>query len=120
MSERDESVDSTDSTEGQSEEQWETPKLDSPGARLARNMVFYTIIRLLLVLALTLAIIGIGLLFSVQINPLVAAILAVVIALPLSMVLFNKLRAQINSDIAAVDEGRRLKREDLRRRMNEA
>ena len=53
MSERDESVDSTDSTEDQSAEQWETPKLDSPGARLARNMVFYTIIRLLLVLALT-------------------------------------------------------------------
>ncbi|OAH62974.1 hypothetical protein AYJ66_12540 [Dietzia cinnamea] len=97
-----------------------TPKGSSPGARLARNMVFYTIVRLLLVLALTLVIIGLGALAGVQIPVLVAAILAVVIALPLSMVLFSRLRAQINSDIAEVDAGRREKRDDLRRRMNEA
>ena len=83
-------------------------------------MVFYTIVRLLVVLALTLIIIGIGLLADVQIPVLVAAIIAVVIALPLSMVLFGKLRSQINSDIAAVDENRREKRDDLRRRMKEA
>ncbi|TCW21901.1 uncharacterized protein DUF4229 [Dietzia cinnamea] len=97
-----------------------TPKGSSPGARLARNMVFYTIVRLLLVLALTLVIIGLGALAGVQIPVLVAAIIAVVIALPLSMVLFSRLRAQINSGIAEVDAGRREKREDLRRRMNEA
>ena len=97
-----------------------TPKVESPGARLARNMIFYTIVRLLLVLALTLLIIGIGSLAGVQIPVLVAAIIAVVIALPLSMVLFSKLRSQINSDIADVDAGRRDKRDDLRRRMNEA
>lgn len=97
-----------------------TPKGSSPGARLAWNMVFYTIVRLLLVLALTLVIIGLGSLAGVQIPVLVAAIIAVVIALPLSMVLFSRLRAQINSDIAEVDAGRREKREDLRRRMNEA
>lgn len=96
------------------------PEGSSPGARLARNMVFYTIVRLLLVLALTLVIIGLGTLAGVQIPVLVAAILAVVIALPLSMVLFSRLRAQINSDIAEVDAGRREKRDDLRRRMNEA
>ncbi|AVM65693.1 DUF4229 domain-containing protein [Dietzia sp. oral taxon 368] len=83
-------------------------------------MVFYTIVRLLLVLALTLVIIGLGSLAGVQIPVLVAAIIAVVIALPLSMVLFSRLRAQINSGIAEVDAGRREKREDLRRRMNEA
>lgn len=97
-----------------------TPKGSSPGARLARNMVFYTIVRLLLVLALTLVIIGLGSLAGVQIPVLVAAIIAVVIALPLSMVLFSRLRAQINSGIAEVDAGRREKRDDLRRRMNEA
>ncbi|OFS13019.1 hypothetical protein HMPREF3086_17655 [Dietzia sp. HMSC21D01] len=96
------------------------PEGSSPGARLARNMVFYTIVRLLLVLALTLVIIGLGSLAGVQIPVLVAAIIAVVIALPLSMVLFSRLRAQINSGIAEVDAGRREKREDLRRRMNEA
>ena len=96
------------------------PKVSSPGARLARDMVFYTIVRLLLVLALTLVIIGLGSLAGVQIPVLVAAIIAVVIALPLSMVLFSRLRPQINSGIAEVDAGRREKREDLRRRMNEA
>ena len=110
MSERDESVEPAPAN----------ARAGSPGARLARNMVFYTIVRLLVVLALTLIIIGIGLLADVQIPVLVAAIIAVVIALPLSMVLFGKLRSQINSDIAAVDENRREKRDDLRRRMNEA
>ncbi|HHX84650.1 MAG TPA: DUF4229 domain-containing protein [Actinomycetales bacterium] len=109
MSDRDETTEITQDTH--------RPR---PGARLARNMVFYTILRLLLVLLITLAIIGIGLLFDVQVPILVAAILAVVIALPLSMVLFTRLRAEINSDITAVDAGRREKREDLRRRMDEA
>ncbi|MGX1767409.1 DUF4229 domain-containing protein [Dietzia sp. NPDC055343] len=120
MSERDESVNPAETSEGGSAAEWETPKLDSPGARLARNMIFYTIVRLLLVLALALLVIGIGYLAGAQVPVLVAAIIAVVIALPLSMVIFSKLRSQINSDIAAVDEGRRIKREDLRRRMNEA
>ena len=83
-------------------------------------MAFYTILRLLLVLALALAIIGIGLLAGVKVPVIVAAIIAVVIALPLSMILFNRMRAEINSDIAAVDVGRREKREDLRRRMGDA
>ena len=109
MSERDESTNPTQSAAD--------PR---PGARLARNMVFYTVLRLLLVLALTLLIIGIGLLAGVQVPVIVAAIIAVVIALPLSMVLFTRMRAEINSDIAAVDAGRREKREDLHRRMGEA
>lgn len=92
----------------------------APGGRLARNMVFYTVLRLLLVLALTLLIIGVGRLAGVDVPVLVAAIISVVIALPLSMVLFTRLRADINSDIAAVDSGRRAKRDDLRRRMDEA
>ena len=91
-----------------------------PGTRLARNMVFYTLMRLLLVLALTLAIIGLGRLAGVDVSVLVAAIISVVIALPLSMLLLTRLRAEINSDIAAVDAGRREKRDDLRRRMGEA
>ena len=97
-----------------------TPKLDSPGARLARNMICYTIVRLLLVVALALLITWVGNMIVDQFPLLVGAIFAVIIALPLSMILFSKLRAQINSDIADVDAGRREKREDLRRRMNEA
>lgn len=97
-----------------------TPKLDSPGARLARNMIFYTVVRLLLVVALTALITWVGNLIAGPFPLLVGAIFAVIIALPLSMVLFSRLRTQINSDIAEVDAGRREKREDLRRRMNEA
>lgn len=98
----------------------QAPAGPRPGGRLARNMAFYTILRLLLVLGLTLLIIGIGLLAGVEVPVIVAAIIAVVIALPLSMVLFTRMRAEINSDIAAVDAGRREKREDLHRRMGEA
>ena len=83
-------------------------------------MAFYTIIRLMLVLALTVTIIGLGLLVDVQVPVLVAAIIAVVIALPLSMILFSRMRAEINAGIAAVDNDRRQKREDLHRRMDEA
>ena len=89
-----------------------------PGARLARNMVFYTILRLLLVVLIVAAILGIGALVGVTVPLLVAAIIAIVIALPLSMALFGRMRAEINSDIAAVDANRRNKRDDLRRRMN--
>lgn len=99
----------------------ETPATGArPGARLARNMAFYTVIRLMLVLALTLTIIGLGLLVDVQVPVLVAAIIAVVIALPLSMLLFSGMRAEINAGVAAVDKERREKREDLHRRMDEA
>ncbi|MFN3339259.1 MAG: DUF4229 domain-containing protein [Dietzia sp.] len=109
MSERDESA-----TPAQA------PTGTKPGARLARNMMFYTVLRLLMVVALTLVVIGIGRLVDVDVPVLVAAILSVVVALPLSMILFTRLRAEINSDISAVDSERRVKREDLRRRMDEA
>ncbi|PAY23196.1 hypothetical protein CEY15_09055 [Dietzia natronolimnaea] len=98
----------------------QAPAGTSPGARLARNMMFYTVLRLLMVVALTLIVIGIGRLAGVDVPVLVAAIISVVIALPLSMVLFTRLRAEINSDISAVDANRRVKRDDLHRRMGEA
>ncbi len=120
MSERDESVNVPEASAQESAAGSVTPKLDSPGARLARNMIFYTIVRLLLVVVLTILITWVGNLVVGQFPLLVGAIFAVIIALPLSMLLFSKLRAQINSDIAEVDAGRREKREDLRRRMNEA
>ena len=117
MSERDEST----KPENGSALTETDPQGTRPGARLARNMIFYTVVRLLLVVALTLSILGIGSLVLDGGFPLVvAAIFAVIIALPLSMVLFTRLRGEINSDIAAVDAGRREKREDLRRRMDEA
>lgn len=109
MSERDES---TTPLQGMAE--------TKPGVRLARNMTLYTVMRLLVVVVFTLLIIGIGRLAGVDVPVLVAAIISVLLALPVSMILFTRLRAEINSDIAAVDAGRREKREDLHRRMDEA
>ena len=120
MSERDESVNPTQASAEESAIEQTAPKMDSPGARLARNMIFYTIVRLLLVVVLALLITWVGNMIVDEFPLLVGAIFAVIIALPLSMILFSKLRAQINSDIAEVDAGRRDKRDDLRRRMNEA
>lgn len=120
MSERDESVNPTQAAAEESAIEQTAPKMDSPGARLARNMIFYTIVRLLLVVVLALLITWVGNMIVDQFPLLVGAIFAVIIALPLSMILFSRLRAQINSDIAEVDAGRRDKREDLRRRMNDA
>ena len=113
-------MDPTETSAEEAATRQSAPKLDSPGARLARNMVFYTIVRLLMVVVLALLITWVGNMIVDQFPLLVGAIFAVIIALPLSMILFSKLRAQINSDIAEVDAGRREKREDLRRRMNDA
>lgn len=109
MSERDES---TTPLQGMGE--------TTPGVRLARNMTLYTVMRLLVVVVFTLLILGVGRLVGVDVPVLVAAIISVLLALPVSMILFTRLRAEINSDIAAVDAGRREKREDLHRRMDEA
>ncbi len=48
---------------------------------------------------------------------LVAAIFAVIIALPLGMVAFKSLRLRVNAAIAEVDEDRRRKREALQSRL---
>src|SRR5699024_12584059 len=94
MSERDET--STDAPE--------KPRA-TPGARLARNMVFYTVMRLLLVVAIALLIVGLGLLVGVEVPMLVAAIIAVLIAMPLSMVLVTRVRAAVNADVAGREAG---------------
>ena len=96
----------------------DAPEQSRPGARLARNLVFYTVLRLLLVVLLMAVVVGLGLLFGVKVPILVAGVIAVLVALPLSMWLFTRTRAEINADIAAFDASRRAKREDLRRRMS--
>ncbi|MBN4925283.1 DUF4229 domain-containing protein [Hoyosella rhizosphaerae] len=78
-----------------------------------RDIALFTVARLLLALALAAAIIGVAALFGVQIYPLVALLFAVLIAMPLSFVLFRPLRSRINEAIAAVDEQRRQQRAEL-------
>ncbi|MDI9897700.1 DUF4229 domain-containing protein [Rhodococcus sp. IEGM 1381] len=80
---------------------------------LAVNLGVYTFARLALVILIAAVIVGVGLLFGVEVPVLVAAIFAVLISLPLSLLLFKKMRIRVNESIAAVDEDRRTARADL-------
>jgi hypothetical protein len=84
---------------------------------LARNLALYTLARFGLVIVLAAVILGVGAIVDVDIPLLVALIFAVVIALPLSLVLFKKLRIRVNESIADVDEKRRRDKADLRAKL---
>lgn len=85
--------------------------------QLFRDVALYSGARLLLVIVIGAVIVGIGLLFGVEIPILVAAVFAVLISLPLSLVLFKSLRIRVNESIAGVDEGRRRARADLQAKL---
>ncbi|WP_433730932.1 DUF4229 domain-containing protein [Nocardia sp. CA-129566] len=87
------------------------------GARLARNLVLYTLARLGLVVVITAAIMGVAQLVSVEIPLVVAALFALIIAMPLSLTVFKRLRARVNEDIALVDAKRRQDKAQLRARL---
>ncbi|MBJ8347904.1 DUF4229 domain-containing protein [Antrihabitans sp. YC2-6] len=89
----------------------------SAGSKLFRDLAIFTAARLLLVAAIAGIILGIGKIVDVEIPGLVALIFAIVIALPLSMVLFAGLRRRVNESIAAVDERRRRDKADLRAKL---
>lgn len=80
---------------------------------LVRDVALYSVARLGLVVLLAVVILFGGKLFGVEVPLIVAALFAVLIALPLSLVLFAKLRKRVNLDIAAVDEKRRTDKADL-------
>ena len=84
---------------------------------LIRDVALYSVARLALVVVLTLLILYVPRVFGVEIPLLIAALFAVLIALPLSLVLFSSLRRRVNEGIAAVDERRRTERADLENRM---
>ncbi|WP_408016125.1 DUF4229 domain-containing protein [Rhodococcus artemisiae] len=84
---------------------------------LVRDVALYSLARLVLVVVLAAAILYIPRAFGVEIPLLVAALFAVLIALPLSLVLFAPLRRRVNERIAAVDERRRSTRADLESRL---
>lgn len=96
-----------------------TPDGPRPGAggRLASALAIYTLVRLGLVVVLAAVIYGVGFLAGVDVPVLVAAIFAVVIALPVGMIAFRSLRLRVNTAIAEVDEDRRRKREALQSRL---
>ncbi|MEE2034802.1 DUF4229 domain-containing protein [Rhodococcus sp. CC-R104] len=84
---------------------------------MARDVALYSLARLALVVVLAVVIIFVPRLFGVDIPLLIAALFAVLIALPLSLVLFAPLRRRVNEGIATVDERRRAARADLEGRL---
>lgn len=84
---------------------------------LVRDVVLYSVARLLLVVVIAALVVGGGKLFDIEVPLLVAAIFAVLIALPLSLVLFSKLRVRVNRAIAAYDEQRRTDQAELRAKL---
>lgn len=88
----------------------------SAGA-LAVSIALYTGARLVLVVVLAAVIYGIGTAVDVKVPILVAAVFAVLIALPLGMALFKPLRLRVNRQIAAVDADRKRRHDDLQSRL---
>lgn len=84
---------------------------------MVRDVVVYTLARLLLVAALTAAIFYVAQLIGVQIPLVVAMLFAIVIALPLGIWLLAPLRRRATAGIAEVDERRRTDREQLQARL---
>jgi hypothetical protein len=81
-------------------------------------VTLYAIARLLLAAALAAVIYGAARLLGVADFPIyIAVAFAIVIALPLGIWIFTPLRRRATAGIAAVDEGRRRDREQLRARL---
>lgn len=88
-----------------------TPQIPPSRSTLVRDVALYSAARLALVAvtALLLVLAGVPLLVSV--------LLAVVVALPLSMLLLGSLRARVNAGLAAAGKRRRSERDRLRRQL---
>ncbi|MFZ0121579.1 MAG: DUF4229 domain-containing protein [Pseudonocardiaceae bacterium] len=78
---------------------------------IARDLALYSAARLALVTVAAL------LLFVAGVPLLVSALLAVVLALPLSMLLLGSLRTRVNAGLAAVAGRRKAQRDQLRRQL---
>ena len=88
------------------------PKL---GSKAWRDVLLYGFLRLLLFLVLTFVIHSIVILLGMAnfFPLLMSALLALIIAFPLSMFLFKGLRLRVNEQIARRDAGRRAHKEQM-------
>jgi hypothetical protein len=85
---------------------------------MVRDVVVYTLARLVLVVALTAVIFYIAQLIGIREFPLVVALLfAIVIAMPLGIWLLAPLRKRATASVALVDQRRRHDREQLQARL---
>ncbi|MFZ2529982.1 MAG: DUF4229 domain-containing protein [Rhodococcus sp. (in: high G+C Gram-positive bacteria)] len=93
------------------------PQAATGKGTLVRDVVLYSLARMLLVVVLAALILYIPRAFDVEIPLVIAALFGVLIALPLSLVLFAPLRRRVNEGIADVDARRRADRADLEARL---
>nr|WP_228537342.1 DUF4229 domain-containing protein [Nocardia sp. XZ_19_231] len=84
---------------------------------MVRNLALYTLARLGLVVVIAALIVGVAKLIGVDVPIIVAALFALIVAMPLSLTLFKKLRVKVNEDIAVVDARRRQDKAQLRARL---
>lgn len=84
-----------------------TPTGRGTAAGLAGPLVLYTVVRLVMTLAIA------GLIMVFEVPFIVALAFAVVIQMPLSWLLLGKLRAQVNQGLAEATARRRAERERL-------
>ncbi len=96
-----------------------SPEGSDAGAtgRMVRDVVAYTLARLVLVAALTAAIFFGARLINVEVPLVVAMLFGIIVALPLGIWLLAPLRRRATAGIAAVDERRRLERDQLQARL---
>lgn len=85
--------------------------------RLARDVAVFSLARLGLVVVIAAVILGVSGLLRAQVPALVAFLLAVIAALPLSVVLFGGLRTRVNEGIVVVDARRRADKLRLQARL---
>lgn len=94
------------------------PKL---GKKAVKDIVIYGVLRLVLFLVLTFVIHSVVILLGMaEFFPvLISAMLALLVALPLSMVLFKKQRLRATEQIAEWDSGRRAHKQQMRKQLEE-
>lgn len=91
--------------------------MDGTKAGLAKTMLLYTGLRLLMFAAIAAAIYyGVGAVVG-QFPLLLAALFALIISLPLSMIVLTDLRKKLNRQIAAFEENRRTYRTEMESRL---
>ncbi|GAA3951314.1 DUF4229 domain-containing protein [Gordonia caeni] len=100
-----------------SDDQAESAEKTASAASLAGWVALYTLVRMGLVVVVAAIIVGVGMLFDVEVPLLVAAVFGVLIALPIGMVAFKSVRLKVNQQIAEVDADRAARRSDLHARL---
>lgn len=90
------------------------PPPPPPGGELARAVITYSVLRLLLVVGLILVLYYLPRLAGVQLPLIMAVLLAVVLQLPMAWLLFAGPRLRVTALMAARSADRRTERERLR------